>query len=32
MEFVAEAEVEGLYINTLELSPMRIALKELDHP
>ena len=27
-----EAEVDGLYMNALELSPMRMTLGELDHP
>ena len=29
---VAEAEVRGLYMNVLELSPMRTIVEELDHP
>ena len=32
MESVAEVEVGGLYMNALELSPIRTTLKELDHP
>ena len=32
MGLAAEAKVGGLYINALELSPMRTKLKELDHP
>ena len=32
MGSAAEAEVGGLYMNALELSPMRTTLEELDHP
>ena len=32
MGSAAEAEVNGQYINALELSPMRTTLGELDHP
>ena len=32
MGSVVEAEVRGLYINALKASPMRITLKELNHP
>ena len=32
MESAVEAKVRGLYINTLELSPMRTTLEQLDHP
>ena len=32
MGSAAEADVGGLYIIALDLSPMRIILEELDHP
>ena len=32
MRSAAEVEVGGLYMNSLELSPMRTTLEELDHP
>ena len=32
MRSAAEAEVGGLYMKALELSPMRTTLEELDHP
>ena len=32
MGSAVEAEVGGLYMNALELSPMRTTLEELDHP
>ena len=32
MESAATAEVGGLYMNALELSPVRTTLEELDHP
>ena len=32
MGSTSEAEVGGLYMNALELSPIRTTLKELDHP
>ena len=32
MRLAAEVEVGGLYMNALELSPMRITPEELDHP
>ena len=32
MGSAAEAEVGGLYMNTLALSPMRTTLEELNHP
>ena len=32
MGSAAEAKVDGLYMNALELSPMRTTLEELDHP
>ena len=32
MGSATEAEVGGLYMNALELSPMRTTLEELDHP
>ena len=32
MGSIAKAKVGGLYMNALELSPMRTTLKELDHP
>ena len=32
MGSAAKAEVVGLYMNALELSPMRTTLDELDHP
>ena len=32
MGSAAKAEVGGLYMNALELSPMRTTLEELDHP
>ena len=32
MGSVAEAKDSGLYMNALELSPMRTTLEELDHP
>ena len=32
MGSVVEAKVGGLYMNALELSPMRTTLEELDHP
>ena len=32
MGLAAEVEVGGLYMNVLELSPMRTTLEELNHP
>ena len=32
MGSAVEAEVSGLYMNALELSPTRTTLEELDHP
>ena len=32
MGSAAKAKVGGLYMNALELSPMRTTLEELDHP